>query len=73
MAIHHYSARGPSGIERYYKVKELAELTGISRESIYAAIRSGELHKHAQVLAHLRVGGAALARRVHRVTVTNHY
>ena len=44
MAIHHYSARGPSGIERYYRVKELAELTGISRESIYAAIRSGELH-----------------------------
>lgn len=44
MAIHHYSARGPSGIERYHKVKELAEMTGISRESIYAAIRSGELH-----------------------------
>ena len=44
LAIQHYSARGPSGIERYHKVKELAELTGISRESIYAAIRSGELH-----------------------------
>ena len=43
LAIQRYSAR-PHGIERYYKVKELAELTGISRESIYAAIRSGELH-----------------------------
>ena len=45
MAIQHYSARGPSGIERYYRVRELADLTGISRESIYAAIRSGALHK----------------------------
>lgn len=42
MAIQRFSAR-PSGIERYYRVKELAELTGISRESIYAAIEAGEL------------------------------
>ena len=43
MAIQRHSAH-PTRIERYSKVKELAELTGISRESIYAAIRSGELH-----------------------------
>ena len=45
MAIQHYSARGPTRIERYYRVRELSDLTGISRESIYAAIRSGALHK----------------------------
>ena len=45
LAIHHYSARGPSGIERYYRVRELAELTGFSRDSIYNAVKRGELHK----------------------------
>ena len=45
LAIHHYSARGPSGIERYYRVKELAELTGFSRDSIYNAVKRRELHK----------------------------
>lgn len=44
MAIHHYTARA-APFERYYRVRELSELTGISRESIYAAIRSGALHK----------------------------
>lgn len=44
MAIHHYSAK-PSGIERYYRVAELADLTGISKDAIYAAIRSGALRK----------------------------
>ena len=45
MAIHHYSARGPTRIERYYRVRELAEMTGFSRDSIYNAVKRGELHK----------------------------
>ena len=44
MAIQRHSAR-PTRIERYYRVRELSDLTGISRDSIYAAIRSGALHK----------------------------
>jgi excisionase family DNA binding protein len=43
LAIHHYSAH-TTRIERYYRVAELADLTGISKDAIYAAIRSGELH-----------------------------
>ena len=45
LAIHHYSARGPTRIERYYRVRELAEMTGFSRDSIYNAVKRGELHK----------------------------
>ncbi len=44
MAIQRHSAH-PTRIERYYRVAELADLTGISRDAIYAAIRSGKLHK----------------------------
>jgi len=42
MSIQRHSAK-PSGIERYYRVRELSGMTGIPIRTIYAAIDRGEI------------------------------